>query len=62
MSESANRQSDSARGSDQQKPASADRRGGSSADKSKAGEAGEQAQKEAALTQQQSPGEPAGGE
>jgi len=59
MSKSANRQSDSARGSDEQKPASGDRHGGSSTKKSKAGE---QAQKDAALTQQQSPGEPAGGE
>jgi hypothetical protein len=59
MSESGNRQSDSARGSDKQKPASGDRRDGSSAAESKAGQ---QAQKDAALTQQQSPGEPAGGE
>jgi hypothetical protein len=59
MSESANRQSGSPRGSDKQKPASDDRRRGSSADKSKDGQ---QAQKDAALTQQQSPGEPAGGE
>lgn len=59
MSESENRQSDSPRGGDKQKPASGDRPGGSSAGKSKAGQ---QAQKDAALTQQQSPGEPAGGE
>jgi hypothetical protein len=59
MSESANRQSDGTRGNDKQKPASRDRRGDSSADKSKAGQ---QAQKDAALAQPPSPGEPAGGE
>jgi len=59
MSESANRQSDSTRGSDKQKPVSRDRGGDSSADKSKAGQ---QAQKDAAVTQPPVPGEPSGGE
>ncbi len=59
MSESANRQSDSPRGGDKQKPASGDRPGDPSAGKSKAGQ---QAQEDAARTQPPYPGEPAGGE